>query len=162
MKNQFLNPDGYRLAPNTSETIRQGKQVYDYISDDLKPLAYFTGTTKVHPAYRFPTDLGSIPSFLQGMPGFSKDSWILSYLFHDSNCLQGGLWCGKVFIGMTREEADRLLYAMIAAEAALKGRKVQGAFCRPLIWLGVRIGAFFGIGVRDGEIVGKYSIRKAR
>lgn len=154
----FLNPSGYTLTPNIEETINQKKQIYSCSVSSTAPVMFFDGVRKLEIRGTFDTDLGSVPRILHAIPGLGKDDWEMSYLFHDKICKDGGAWCGDVFIWFTREQADSLLYMMVKAESSMKDRAVTGIIVRPVIWLGVRIGAFFGVGVQTN----RYSIRKAK
>jgi hypothetical protein len=141
MIQQFLNPNGFTLRLNIDASIERGVTMYDFCLDLEKPLSFWDGSRLLEPNRNQTSDLGSVPLVFHAVPGFGKDSWLLSYIFHDDLCNHGGLWNGMVFVKYTRAEADALLFTMIVVEAKLKKKRVQGYLVRPLIWCGVRIGA---------------------
>ncbi len=73
-----------------------------------------------HPALKaaFATDLGSIPPFLRGLPGFSPDgAGVKAFVIHDVlYCTQG---LGGVY---TRKEADAILREALVALGVPKWR----------------------------------------
>lgn len=143
---QFINPDGYWLRSNLAATIEQGKQMYDFTLDLEDPLSFFDDEFIYQPNRKQTTDLGSVPRFVQGIRGFGKDDWEIAFLFHDAICKHGGLWVAGEFVKIPRKKGDRLLRDMIKIEAKLKKKKLLGAIVKWPIWLGVRIGAWMGIG----------------
>lgn len=90
--------------------------------------------------WNFPSDLGSIPPPLQSLPRLDADEYPSSYLFHDCGCQHGGLYHNGVFVELTRKQLDNMLADWwIPAEGG-------GKLSRSIIYFGVRIGAYFGIG----------------
>lgn len=149
MKPRFRHPDNYDLHPSLEETRKQGKQIYRAMLEKVDPLAFWSGENWLEFGNDFFTDLGSTPAFVQGIPMFSKDRYEISYIFHDFICQHGYVWTsdGKK-IYMTRAEADTLLAKLVEAEGALKGWAGSKWIASPIIWAGVRVGAWFGIGSR--------------
>jgi hypothetical protein len=92
------------------------------------------------------TDLGTVPPPLRGL--FPHDEFPRSYCFHDSACGHGGLYHSDSLTGeftfrkVSRTMADRMLRDMVRVEG-------NGTVRRWPVWVGVRIGALFGIG--NGE-----------
>ena len=146
MNPQFINPDGYDLEPNLAATIIEGKQMYNFIPDPTAPVTFNDGNHLLYIDCAFKTDLGTIPQPLQAIPGLSKDDYEISYCFHDKNCRSGGLLTAQGFRAYTRAQADALLRQMVRVEATLKQRPIAKRMAPWAVWLGVRIGAMFGIG----------------
>lgn len=95
--------------------------------------------------YNFKSDLGSIPPPLEALPGLSSSQYPCSYLFHDCGCRHGGLYHNGIFVDLTRAQLDNMLANWwIPAEAG-------GILSRIVIFTGVRIGSWFGIGGKNGK-----------
>lgn len=90
----------------------------------------------------FNSDGGSIPPFLQSIPGLSDDRFLLSYCGHDFGCKYGGLFfrghedADYHFRRLTRLDVDNYLRLWVGAEG---GNAAQ----REMIYRGVRLGAGF-------------------
>lgn len=88
----------------------------------------------------FFSDGGSIPLSVQSMTGITADRFKPAFYFHDAAYRHGGLWkwVGDrwIFMPLTRDECDRLLYRMILAsggyvweaELVYRGLKWFGGF----------------------------------
>ena len=106
----------------------------------------------------FDSDYGSIPPFLQSIPGLSDDLFEWSYIFHDFARLWGGLFFREPgdllfhYRRMTCEATDRMLYQGVGAEGG-------NAVVRHAIYRGVRLYAPFmkfpGRGYWDAQLSGK-------
>lgn len=126
--------------------------IYHFELDRVAPLAYVTPETGwlYRPNASFDSDRGSVPSFASILT--APDTFLVSYYMHDSGCRFGGLWVSKdggttwLWMDMTREQMDRLLWHMVRAEG---GNQCQA----DAIYAGVRVGAFLGIG---GQPTGSY------
>lgn len=156
MKAGFYNtgidgqPDGYEI-----NEVRQQrymlvfyKTIYEFILNRKQPLMYVSDNgTMYQPDAHFETDQGSIPRCLQF---FVQKDRFLGFYFHDSGYRFKGLWVsydsGKTwrFVELLRAEVDALLREMI------KNDPYSGnIITRCAIWVGVRIGGWYGWGRGD-------------
>lgn len=131
----FANPTGYALAMQT------GTNRFEFTLRDDAPLTWHDGDGySWQPDRHFCTDLGSVPSFVSWVPGYSPHR--LAFLFHDSayNSVAGhghGLYKRVegfyefFFSPLTRRQADDLMRLMLISEG------VRPSAAR-VIWLAVR------------------------
>lgn len=138
----FSNLEGYaiRKLRDAPYLCIFTKALYEVRMDKLAPLTY---TDEEGTEYRsndvFETDFGTLPLVVQ--PVLPKDRFLLSYLLHDSACVNGGLFKKRpgefkfTFVRMGRRERDNLLYSMILAEG---GNVTQ----RLAVYVGVRAFAY--------------------
>ncbi len=139
----FVNPQGYSLVKIGEKRwgLMWTVAIYEFTAAPIASLSFVTPMgIRIQRARHGTTDLGSIPPCLQQFPSLSKDRFLLSYLYHDSACANGGLWMRHPgdetysFHDMSRLECDQLLCRMVGAEG---GNAAQ----RRAIYAGVRIGA---------------------
>lgn len=120
----FVNPDGYRehkvgdipyLWLFTKTVFYVEMREHPLIFKRLNGIWYKTKGT-------FYSDHGTIP--LTAQPFLPKDRFLLSYLIHDSACIQHGLWISRDkgkswgFEFMLSSEVHDLLGEMVRAEDA--------------------------------------------
>lgn len=117
--------------------------VYHVTMDKLTPLTLVQPDgTMVRIGPEFDCDDGSIPPFLQSIPGLSSNRFEWSYLFHNFACKYGGLFFRDhietefLFRRMTRPDVDLMLYNGIGAEGG-------NTVVRHTIYRGVRLYAPF-------------------
>ena len=96
--------------------------IYRYHADLEHPLTLvLSDGTEYQPDRTFETDMGSVPLFLQGLPGglYQKDRWLPAYLPHDSGYTHGGLFVRRPgeaafrFEPMGKDKVDAILYVSV-------------------------------------------------
>lgn len=144
----FINIEGYtcpKVLDKPQGLFGWGvpKAIYQFDLDKKNPLTlHYIDGLYYRPNKHFLTDQGSVPRFAQTF--IPKDRFLLSFLFHDSAYIDGGLWvCGTYdgeykFVEMTRAEIDSMLYHMIRLEPC-----PGGCVSSSVVWIGVRLGGAF-------------------
>lgn len=101
----------------------------------------------------FKSDFSSVPAPFDRI--WSPSEFRLSGMIHDDGCRNVGLWRilddgSQVFIQMSRLEMDKLMAEMAPEECKLTGRgKVFGWVSEHILFWGVRLGSYMGIGKPD-------------
>ena len=130
----WLYPDGYTLTPVEDGVpwwLRWARaRRYRVKLDADCPLTYIgTDGLAYQPNRSYMTDMGSIPQALQTL--LPKDSFLASFLLHDSGYTFGGHWIEGEFIPLPRSRVDWLLRECVLAEGG-------GPAIAQAIWLAVR------------------------
>lgn len=148
---KIINPDGFVLQPSEELSRQEGKPMFYCISHKQKPVSLLTDKGILTLDRTFATDGLSTPAFLHAIPGMNTTDWPVSSAFHDCCCKEGGLYLDGVFVDIPRSDADLLIRDIVPVEGRDRGKIFLGIVCSPLIYIGVRIGAFLGIGVPKNE-----------
>jgi hypothetical protein len=91
------NADGYRLHPIDPPVFDHGRRVRDFALEPERPLLVYgrigerVGFWRP-PAFKYETDLGSIPLWLQWIPGLRGDRYEWQVCIHDAVCRFGLLY----------------------------------------------------------------------
>ena len=134
----FRNTDSVNLKLDEERTKKAGEAIYE-ITMIGEPLQFDLGIVSYQPNKHYFSDLGSTPL------GIGKDTYLFSYLIHDSAYQQRGLYVYSLksgvflFHAMSRPEIDCLFREMIIEEGALRGRPTRAILLAPLMWGMVRL-----------------------
>lgn len=142
---RWINERGYGLTavPDDRPWWRRclGRTVYEFRLDARAPLTLWLWSSYpqlIQPNRKYTTDLGSIPRGVQ--PLIPKDSFIKSFLLHDSGYKFGGMWVNGAFVPMERIDIDALclLDGIEAEGGGPVVRRAIYAAVRAFGWIGYR------------------------